>query len=1254
LGRRERPLDPADGPVARFAFELRKLRQEAGGPTYRVMAGRAHYSPATLAQAAAGDRLPSLAVAEAYAEACGGDVEEWRRRWREAGREAREEAAAADDSAAPYLGLTRFETEDSDLFFGRAALVERLAALVREHRLVMLVGPSGSGKSSLLRAGLVPWLRQAARPGERPASIRVLTPGAEPEFPGRTHDVVIVDQFEELFTLCADPARRARFIDALLAGDGGRVVLAVRADFFGRCAEHRELAEAVRDATTLMSPMSPAELREAITGPAAKAGLVVERELTARIVGEVAGEPGGLPLMSHALLETWRRRHGRVLTTAAYEDAGGIRTAIARTSEELYTGLTADQRERLRPLLLRLVTPGHGAQDTRRPVDRAELLTGDDDTEPLLERLAQARLITLDGERVDLAHEALLTAWPRLRGWIEEDRERIRQQRLLTEAARAWHDHDRDPGGLYRGARLSIAAEQFASFDGLTPLEREFLTAGLAARDRERRRRRRRTGAVSGLLVLTLVAALLAWQQSRTSLVQQRETAARRAVGVAESLREADPVTAMRLALAAWHVADLPETRSALLAAAGQRTQDVFTDPDGSAGTTRHLSADGRTLLSVGADQVTLWDLGTHRRTASMPGLRTDRSEAGVRRGDAWQVPLERDGEMTLWDLRAGRPATTTLGPVTGGVEMGTSGRSLITYETGRSRRRVQVRDVRDGRRLIEVSVPRTAAAEPDEATWEPGAAHVRRHEEERNMPPLIDASLSPDDRVLAVCVPGLPLQLWDVRTGRRLHTPWALAVTMRQCQYEHVSFTPDSRRLALITDDRVRLWDLASGTEQAAVRHPGIKEIGFSADGAFLVAADATDILLWRLAGPGFLVLRHSLSGQYAMDLRVDPQANWIRYLSGSGRAWPTTVRTLNLGSAVTSGWRPQAAHEAAFSPDGTTLALAYTDEKAGTVRFRLHDRHSGQPLADLPDVPCPASGSPERCSALLAFSSDGRLLAFGASPPGVESPDPRVSLWEVSRGRTTDTLPLRTQDIRNVEAIAFAAGDRSLLIAEQPTLGSLRLWDLDRRVATRTLAGTSAHRIALSPDRRLLVTSQGEVVDLPSVTKATGRHGPGETTALAFSPDGRHLAAGDDTGATVLWDGRVQRRLGVLTPPGTTVHDYGKLVTALAFSPDGTMLAAGSGDGSLQLWDVASREPIGSPLPAGGDIILALAFGPDGRTLYAASGHVPLQKYELSPDAGAATLCRRAGGGLPAQEWKRHFPDHPYRQTCPPRKGA
>ncbi|MEU9877776.1 nSTAND1 domain-containing NTPase [Streptomyces phaeochromogenes] len=440
MGRRERPLDPAEGPVAQFAYELRKLRREAGGITYRAMARQAHYSAATLAHAAAGERLASLPVALAYAEACGGDRDEWERRWHQAAQDTAEESRAADDDTeAPYPGLTRFEASDSERFFGRDHLVGQLVDLAREKDFVVLTGPSGSGKSSLLRAGLIPRLQKTDPPRVRPATIRILTPGPHP---ARTHaevldpsttrpgTVIVVDQFEELFTLCADPAERKGFLDLLFTAvrpdHGIRVVVAVRADFYGHCTRDRRLAQAAQDATLLVAPMSTEELRETIVKPAALGGLIVERTLTSRIIAEIQDEPGGLPLMSHALLETWRRRRGRALGEAAYDAAGGIHGAIARTAEDLYQSLTGRQADTARRILLRLVSPGQGTGDTRRPTRRTELTAlgdgTDADTDVVLERLAHARLITLDEDTVDLAHEAVLTAWPRLRAWIDEDR----------------------------------------------------------------------------------------------------------------------------------------------------------------------------------------------------------------------------------------------------------------------------------------------------------------------------------------------------------------------------------------------------------------------------------------------------------------------------------------------------------------------------------------------------------------------------------------------------------------------------------------------------------------------------------------------------------------------------------------------------------------------------------------------------------------------------------------------------------------
>ncbi|MFC8519530.1 hypothetical protein [Streptomyces sp. NPDC057257] len=475
MGRREKPLDPGDGAVPRFAYELRKLRDEAGSPTYRAMALRAGYSAPTLAAAAGGERLPSPAVLTAYVTACDGDPEEWTRRLREAVAEASDARAAqdADDTDSPYPGLARFGTGDGEHFHGRDDLTAELLRLTARRRFTAVVGASGSGKSSLLRAGLIPAMR--ANPDSphttlRPAAIRLLTPGPHParthaalftphDAPGET--LLVVDQFEEVFTLCTDPAERTLFLRQLInsvePASRLRVLIAVRADFYGRCAELGPLAEALRDATLLVGPMSAQGLREAVVRPAAARRHVVERALTARVVADVADEPGGLPLMAHALREVWRRRTAKTLTLAAYEAVGGVRGAVAHTAEAVYGECTPAEAAAVRSLLLRLVKPGDGTEDTRRPAARAEL-DADGTTARVLERLVRARLLTVDDDTVDLAHEALIAAWPRLRTWIDESRERLRVHRRLTEAASAWVELGRDAGALYRGIRLTEAA----------------------------------------------------------------------------------------------------------------------------------------------------------------------------------------------------------------------------------------------------------------------------------------------------------------------------------------------------------------------------------------------------------------------------------------------------------------------------------------------------------------------------------------------------------------------------------------------------------------------------------------------------------------------------------------------------------------------------------------------------------------------------------------------------------------------------
>ncbi|MGW6915331.1 nSTAND1 domain-containing NTPase [Kitasatospora sp. NPDC054939] len=369
MPRRESPLDQGDGPLLRFAGDLRALRERAGSPPYRQLAVRAHCSAASLSVAAGGRRLPSLAVTLAYVQACGGDVREWQHRWQLLAAELTADNAARrrvqDAGRAPYPGAAAYEAADAERFFGREALLDRLVALLAERRVVLLTGASGAGKSSLVRAGLL--ARLAARPDGGPVAL--LTPGERPveayevalarlrtqPAAGRGEPVLIVDQAEELRTRCRSTAERERFLDALAAGAGTtRVVLVVRSDHEALVAGHPGFCEAGRPARLAVGHPAPEELRRAITEPALRAGCTVEGALLAVLISAAAQQPGALPLVSAALLETWRRRSGNALTLAGFQATGGFEGTLARTAEAVYGGLGRQDRERARAVFVRL------------------------------------------------------------------------------------------------------------------------------------------------------------------------------------------------------------------------------------------------------------------------------------------------------------------------------------------------------------------------------------------------------------------------------------------------------------------------------------------------------------------------------------------------------------------------------------------------------------------------------------------------------------------------------------------------------------------------------------------------------------------------------------------------------------------------------------------------------------------------------------------------------------------------------------
>ncbi|MFJ2441714.1 MULTISPECIES: hypothetical protein [unclassified Streptomyces] len=1252
MGRPERPVDPTAGPTQRFAHELRELRRAAGGPSYRTMAEGAGFTAATLSKAASGERLPSLAVLRAYVESCGGDPAEWERRWRETddqvAEEPREEESA---SPQPYRGLARFEPGDRGLFFGRDRLVEELRALVCGHRFAVVFGASGSGKSSLLRAGLLPRLREEIAGRGRPAVLRVFTPGARPVetyerllTPGESEPEswVVVDQFEEIFTLCRDKEERDRFIDLLLAAREPesrlKVIIAVRADFYARCAEHRELAQALHGAGLLVGPMSAGELRDVVIKPAQAAGLIVERELTTRIVEEVLDEPGGLPMLSHALLETWRRRRGRILTLAAYESAGGVRGAIAATAEKAYGQLSKAQAHTARQLLLRMVEPGQGAPDTRRPLTRAELDEWRDPSVPVVvEGLARVRLLTVDEDGLHLAHEALITCWPRLRDWIEEGRERLRYHRSLTEAARVWLEHDRDPGALYRGARLARAGELFPDHTGdpaLTVTERAFLAAAYEARDEDCRaathaRRRGLTlmASLSAVLVVALVAGLIAWQQHRDNQRRSTDDTARQAAEVADALRTTDPRTAQLLGVAAWRVAQLPETRRALLGALSQSETDAFTDPAPGNSPTRFLSASGRTLLSVDGRTWRIWDVAAHRRIASG---RLPTGQVASADPDSGIVALYEDdgrstgdaGRVRLWNTTTGR-WTGAPAAMVDSVDFGADRRSYL--ESGpNGDDRVRLRSVTDGRPLFETEAPSPA-----------------------------DVAQSADGRLVAVCFSDRAPQVWDIARHRALSGDWGKADV--RCHDDDRSapvFDGDGGRFAAVTDSGVQVWDIRSGRRIAALDVPGVVSAVFSKDGAFLATADGDEIKVWRLSAPDAPVFRQDLNNQHLYrGLAWDPDRPLLRYLEAG------TVHTLDIGAAVTSAWTDHPLDAVLLSPDGRTLATA---ERTGdTYRVQLRDTGDGKVVRTLPAPALPGSRDPAApvdpsgTLALLAFSPDSSTLGYGVAAPGRDTVHQRVRFWDLARNRERTTLDLSTPaSPGTVITLALGPKGRSLYAVRAPVLGSLsnEAWDVVGHRRTGVFPGTDGNHLAVRPDGRVLV-ADNRTIRLPSGTASTPDLVQGDGIgALAFAPDGSRLAAGDQTGRVTLWDAAVRRRAGVLRNVfPAPLGDYPEEVGALALSPDGRTLAVGGDFGTLQLWDTATRQPLGGRLATSGDEIDSLAFSADSTTLYAAGAHDPLQRYSIDPARAVPRICARTGGAdLTRAQWHTYLPDTPYRRVC------
>ncbi|WP_370944680.1 BTAD domain-containing putative transcriptional regulator [Amycolatopsis sp. cg5] len=1075
------------------------------------------------------------------------------------------------DVTAPYLGLETFQENDAARFFGRRALVDEMAARLDGHRFLAVFGPSGSGKSSVLRAGLLPAFRDAdtvlLTPGEHPLaalSTALVTAGAVPESirgelavdpacladllrysdgePRETPILLLVDQFEEIFTLCQDVRERAQFVEALVSladhpSVPARIVIGIRADFYPACADFPALVALLRDRQLLVGPMAEPELRTVITGPAELAGLSVEPALVDAALADVLGEPAALPMLSHALRETWLRRTGDRLTAESYHAAGGVRGAVAQTADEVFGGLDTHQARLAREVFLRLTAPGEESADTRRRPRLDELLDTPNAPEikAILGKLAEARLVTVDEDTVTVAHECLIRGWPKLRGWLDEDREYLRARHRLTGSAREWERHGRNEDLLYAASQLATWRDR--DRDRLTELEREFLAAGGRKTERLRLTRRKRlrltlagmSAALVTLLVLTVVAVVQAGQADR----ERDRALAGRLVADARSQLALDPELALLLARNAYAIDHDAQAESALAQALiSSRVRATFTGHDGPV-TQVQFGRDGQHLISGGAD-------GTVRFWPVNGGVPTVLSARSVLTGPgAGVVALAQSADGERIAVAHARGEIEML--PTGGGEPVRLGR-LVTDV-------LALAFAADGRVLAINDYGTVATFAADGAT-QPVLRSVAPHES-------TVAAFSADAGKVAVTGKDRRVRLWDLATD---------AVTeLRGPDVEVTSlvFGPDGLAVAGgRADGKEEVWRPG---QQPMVLYPNrdrIQALAFSHDGKALLSGgrDRTGHLWLLTSRRDFIALRGQ--GGPLRTVAFSPDDRQIATAADDGtiRLWEPAARPEHR---VLEG-HTQTVLDTAFSTDGARVASSGTD---GTVVVAAADG-TGKPVV--------LRGHQGPVEA-VAFSSDGGLVA-GAGDDGT------VQVWPSAGG---DAIAVYT-GIGIAWGVAFSPDGKFVAMASED--GAIREWRLGTTEPPRILrGGTAAVRdLAFTPDGRIAAAADNGTVQVwteGSAEPVLLRGADGMRT-VAVSPDGTHVAGAGNDGAVRVWSASGG------APLATLAGHYG-LVFSVAFSQDGSYLASVGNDKKLRVWNWARwRDPV--VFDDYNTTVQSVAFGP------------------------------------------------------------
>lgn len=1098
----------------------------------------------------------------------------------------------------PYKGLEFFDCNDTDpaFFYGRNGLVDQLLERVRTGNFAAVSGVSGSGKSSVVRAGLLHQLKRGRRlagsdawplaimlPGEHPLESLVEAFRSHPrarmgdlsamldsdasESLSRIVDavagdgrlVLVVDQFEEVFTRCRDESAREQFLACLLGtldrmGNRLTVVVTLRADFFGKCSEraYAGLGRRIQDSLVTVLPMSVGELRAAVVEPAHNVGLAVDEELVAEIIATVHREPGDLPLLEYTLTELWKRcrQEGR-LSRSEYRRLGGVQGALEQRAEAIYQELTSDEKEAAKWIFIELTQLGEGTEDTRRRLAKETLTSMQRSpaiTESTLEKLTEARLLVKGKAQggwhafpggidvVDVAHESLIRSWPRVRRWIDENRG-FQQWRLrLRDSALEWAKKA-DNGLLLRGARLLEAEARCAEYrDALSGLEIEFITASVDQRQEEQRARENQLKALDeqrnrALRMQSLFLSDLARQQNDRY----------------------DYCLGLLLALEA-----LPE-----------RLEE----------TTRPFVAQAYKELYRSAVNL--------QRVQLVRGPNCGSIDVAFSPDGRWLVTTHNDGSSLVWDLATGKRPICLEGHA-GGVNRATfspDGNRLATSSFDATARLWST----DGWKLVAVldqhqlSV-NTCAFSPDSRRVLTASSDctARLWDSDRGLTTAVleghdalvfSAAFSPDGRLAATASKDGTVRLWDSSSGRSL-----AILRGHEDSVFSIAFSPNGERLASASGDgTARLWDTERGSELDVFKghHDSVNAVAFSPAGRRLATAsqDGT-VRLWELGCRKAVGILTGHEGSI-VDVRFDSDG---RFLVTAGQDGTTRLWEAGGGEMVSvlTGAKGRV-NTATFDLSGRCVASASQDS---LVRiWNISEREQLEIF-----------WGHQSGVYSVAFHPDGRRIATG-------SQDRKAYLWDVEKGSVSMAFEGHGS---SVYAVAFSPNGRQLVTASRD--GTARIWNVENGKLLAVLKGhdASVFTAAYSTDGSLVVTASSDgtarVWDAEHGARVAslGQH-HGGVNGATFSPDGRFVVTVSQEGKVRFWE--------LQEPPSCSMleaHQVG--INAAVFSPSGQHLATVSNDGTSRIWGLAQRQPL-VELTGHQGVVYSAAFSPDGQRLVTAS---------------------------------------------------